>query len=55
MGNKRIEDKVVKNILDITEMIKEIEKMLLVDRLKKIKIKQVIWLPDNTWVWYNWN
>ena len=60
--NEKLEDIVVKQIVDLTTFIKEIEEMIkkdkdliLVNKFLNMKVKQVIYLPDNTWVWYNWN
>jgi len=47
-----IETIIIKQIMDLSLFIKEIETMI---ALEKLKVKQVIWFPDNTWIWYNWN
>lgn len=53
--NEKLEDIVVKQIVDLTTFIKEVETMIALEKFGRRKVKQVIYLPDNTWVWYNWN
>jgi hypothetical protein len=63
MHKDKLEDIVIKQIIELTEFIRVIDEMLnkddeqikLMKKLLETKIKQVIWFPDNTWIWYNWN